>query len=257
MATEIILSKKTMSSLEIAELTGKQHSHIMRDIRNLLEQGVSESNFGLSSYNQPQPNGGYKKVDCYELTRKGSLILASGYNALLREKIIDRWEALETGKAEPIANQSRPSSVTPTKVRAGIEWVKGVSEMLNLNDVSKLSLLEKVATPLGLPLPDYVPSKGVMKSATDLLNEKGYKVSRNQFYKRAIELGYIERISRKSSKGKIKYFNSISKKGLEYGENQINKNNPKETQPEWYVDKFDSLMLVLGFSKMEELNYAG
>ena len=58
--------------------------------------------------------------------------------------------------------------------------------MLNLNDVSKLSLLEKVATPLGLPLPDYVPSKGVMKSATDLLNEKGYKVSRNQFYKRAI-----------------------------------------------------------------------
>lgn len=154
-------------------------------------------------------------------------------------------------------SQSRPSSVTPTKVRAGIEWVKGVSEMLNLNDVSKLSLLEKVATPLGLPLPDYVPSKGVMKSATDLLNEKGYKVSRNQFYKRAIELGYIERISRKSSKGKIKYFNSISKKGLEYGENQINKNNPKETQPEWYVDKFDSLMLVLGFSKMEELSYAG
>ncbi|MCE8845823.1 hypothetical protein K0G10_18645 [Parabacteroides distasonis] len=73
----------------------------------------------------------------------------------------------------------------------------------------------------------------------------------------AMELGYIERISRKSSKGKIKYFNSISKKGLEYGENQINKNNPKETQPEWYVDKFDSLMLVLGFSKMEELNYAG
>ena len=135
--------------------------------------------------------------------------------------------------------------------------MKGVSEMLNLNDVSKLSLLEKVATPLGLPLPDYVPSKGVMKSATDLLNEKGCKVSRNQFYKRAIELGYIERISRKSSKGKIKYFNSISKKGLEYGENQINKNNPKETQPEWYVDKFDSLMLVLGFSKMEELNYAG
>lgn len=39
----------TMSSLEIAKETGKSHAHIMRDIRNLLAQGVSESNFGLSN----------------------------------------------------------------------------------------------------------------------------------------------------------------------------------------------------------------
>ena len=102
MANEIILSKETMSSIEVAELTGKKHAHVMRDIRTLLEQGVSESNFGLSSYKQTQPNGGFKEVSCYQLTKKGSLILASGYNAVLREKIIDRWEALETGKATPM-----------------------------------------------------------------------------------------------------------------------------------------------------------
>ena len=88
--------KETMTSLEIAEITGKNHSHIMRDIRNLLSQGVSESNFGLSSYKQSQPNGGTKNVPCYKLTKKGCLILASGYDALLREKIINRWEELET-----------------------------------------------------------------------------------------------------------------------------------------------------------------
>lgn len=96
--TELLEVKSTMSSLEIAELTGKQHSNVMRDIRKILEQGVSEINFELSSYKQQQPNGGYKDVACYNLTKKGCLILASGYNAKLREKIIDRWEKLETEK---------------------------------------------------------------------------------------------------------------------------------------------------------------
>ena len=92
----------TISSLEIAELTGRTHKNVMRDIKNLLKQGVSELNFELSSYKQQQPNGGTKEVPMYNLTKKGCLILASGYNAVLREKIIARWEALETGKATPM-----------------------------------------------------------------------------------------------------------------------------------------------------------
>lgn len=90
-----LVAKETMTSKEIAEITGKQHAHVMRDIRALLEQGVSESNFGLSSYKQDQPNGGSKDVPMYLLTKKGCLILASGYDAVLREKIINRWEELE------------------------------------------------------------------------------------------------------------------------------------------------------------------
>ncbi|MBR1449778.1 MAG: phage regulatory protein/antirepressor Ant [Prevotella sp.] len=81
-----------MTSLQIAEVTGRQHSHVIRDIRNLIERGASESNFGLSSYKQRQPNGGTKDVPMYELTPKGCLILASGYNVVLREKIIDKLE---------------------------------------------------------------------------------------------------------------------------------------------------------------------
>ena len=42
--------KEIMTSIEIAEVTGKNHAHIMRDIRNLLSQGVNESNFGLVEY---------------------------------------------------------------------------------------------------------------------------------------------------------------------------------------------------------------
>lgn len=91
---ELIKIQETMSSLEIAQLTGKQHAHVMRDIRQLLEQGVAQSNFGLGSYSDA--NG--QNRPCFNLTKKGCLILASGYDAKLREKIIDRWEELETEK---------------------------------------------------------------------------------------------------------------------------------------------------------------
>ena len=84
--------KEKMTSLEIAEVTGKQHQHIMRDIRAILSQGVDASNFGLTSYTDKSN----RQSPCYELTKKGCLILASGYDALLREKIINRWEELET-----------------------------------------------------------------------------------------------------------------------------------------------------------------
>lgn len=83
--------KNRMTSLEIAEVTGKQHAHIMRDIRKILEQGVNQSNFGLVKYKDKKG----EMRDMYSLTPKGCLILASGYDALLRERIINRLEQLE------------------------------------------------------------------------------------------------------------------------------------------------------------------
>ena len=91
---ELIKIQETMSSLEIAELTGKRHDAILRDIRNLLSQGVNAHNFVAVEYTDKKG----ENRPCYNLTKKGCLILASGYDAKLREKIIDRWEELETEK---------------------------------------------------------------------------------------------------------------------------------------------------------------
>ena len=92
--TELLQVKEMMSSLEIAELTGKRHDAILRDIRNLLNQGVAAHNF-VETYYKDKSN---RNSPCFNLTKKGCLILASGYDAKLREKIIDRWEELETEK---------------------------------------------------------------------------------------------------------------------------------------------------------------
>lgn len=82
---------KKMDSLQIAEITGKEHKNVLRDIDNLLKQGVNELNFEPVEYTDKKG----EKRRCYNLTKKGCLILASGYDALLREKIINRWEELE------------------------------------------------------------------------------------------------------------------------------------------------------------------
>lgn len=124
----LILSKQTMSSIEIAELTGKEHKNVLRDIRNLLNQGVNQLNFEPVEYKDAK---GEMRIR-YELTRKGSLILASGYNALLREKIIDRWEELETGNAEPISKH--PLSPSELLLRQAQILVENEKKIMALED---------------------------------------------------------------------------------------------------------------------------
>jgi phage regulator Rha-like protein len=48
----MLLAKQTMTSREIAELTGKQHAHVMEAIRNMEDAWVkvSQSKFRLAEY---------------------------------------------------------------------------------------------------------------------------------------------------------------------------------------------------------------
>ena len=67
METNIIKFKQTITSLEIAELTGKQHNYLIRDIRNMEPawEKVHGSKFGLIEYKDRL--GRIKP--CYQLTK--------------------------------------------------------------------------------------------------------------------------------------------------------------------------------------------
>lgn len=89
----------TMSSREIAELTGKQHSHICRDIRAMLDQihGKKDDpdldHQEIQGVIEERNERGY--VGLYHLDRNHTLTLIAGYRADLRFKIIQRWQELE------------------------------------------------------------------------------------------------------------------------------------------------------------------
>lgn len=86
---------QTMSSLEIAKLTGKEHRNVMRDIRIMLTElhGVEGVLRFEQSLTNPQ-NGQVYPV--FNLPKRESLILVSGYSIKMRAAIIDRWQELES-----------------------------------------------------------------------------------------------------------------------------------------------------------------
>ena len=85
--------KQQMTSLEIAEVTGKQHKDVLKAIRNM-EPGwekVAGRKFALGSYKDL--NGQFRP--CYQLTKTECLYIATKFNDEARAKLVLRWEQLE------------------------------------------------------------------------------------------------------------------------------------------------------------------
>ena len=117
--TQIIHINKvqTMTSLEIAELIGKQHFHVMEAIRKMEPawKKVCKSNFRLTSRTIVQPNGGTREVPCYQLTKTECLYIATKFNDEARAKLVLRWEELEMadvrGKMADVRCLSEPKKI--------------------------------------------------------------------------------------------------------------------------------------------------
>lgn len=189
-------SKETMTSREIAEVTGKEHKNVMRDIDVLLEQGVDRLNFELTSY----IDSCNRKQQMYVLTKKGCYILASGYNALLREKIINRWEELE--------NALKPQ-LPQTYLEALKELVK-VEEEKQILKAENIEMLPKAEF-----FDDVVGSKDTVDMGTvakilnlgigrnklfELLREEKVLQSNNQPLQRYVDLGWFRLVESKYTK---------------------------------------------------------
>ena len=69
-----------MSSREVAELTGKQHAHVMRDIREMCAV-VAESNSGFVCETSSYIGGDGRPYPMYEMDRETTLCLLTGYDA--------------------------------------------------------------------------------------------------------------------------------------------------------------------------------
>lgn len=124
----LINTSATMSSREIAQLTGKDHRHVLADIRKMFEE-LGETSAGFSAdlpdaYGRPQP--------AFKLPKRETLILVSGYSIELRARIIDRWQELEASVAQPAPTFRLPATFSEALRLAAEQAEKIESQALQL-----------------------------------------------------------------------------------------------------------------------------
>ena len=114
--------EERMTSLQIAEITGKAHKEVMRAIRNMEPAWieVAERNFALGSYKDK--NG--QSRPCYSLDKEECLYIATKFNDVARAKLIKRWKELEERHKKP--------SVPTTYIEALKSLVKAEEEKQQL-----------------------------------------------------------------------------------------------------------------------------
>ena len=123
-----------MTSLEIAELTGKQHKNVMQAIRNMEPawEKVNGLKFQLVEYRDAKG----ELRPCYQLTKTECLYIATKFNDEARARLVLRWEELESEKlkveSEKLKVKSEKFLPEPRRILALADEIMGENlRMLN------------------------------------------------------------------------------------------------------------------------------
>lgn len=202
---------------------------------------VDEEDKGVCE--MPTPGGKQQMI----LINESGLYSLTFASQLPNAKQFKHWVTAEVIPSIRKTGSYSVSSKTKVSVDEAMTWVKFVSDDLHLSNSARLLFYKQCGDKYGLPIPDYVESKGVVHSATELLKRNGISLSARAFNRLALAGGYLQTMTRQSHKG-IKEYRNLTAKGLNYGENQVNPNNPKETQPMYYDDTFVELCRNIGIT---------
>ena len=119
---EFVESKQTMSSLEIARLTGKPHNDVLKAIRAMEPAWVKINGGKFSRVEYKDAKGEMRP--CFELTKIECLYIATKFNDEARAKLVIRWEELEQkARAQMLM---LPDFTDPAE--AAIAWAKQYNE---------------------------------------------------------------------------------------------------------------------------------
>jgi len=135
MSTSPIIPEPTMTSIEIAEATGKKHCDVLRAIRNMEAawEKVNGRKFALVDYTDKKG----EKRPCFSLTKTECLYIATKFNDEARAKLVLRWERLEMERI------TQPKVPALSRKQILLYALQAEDEAERLRDISLDLLCEK------------------------------------------------------------------------------------------------------------------
>lgn len=117
---QLITTDVKMTSLDIAEVTGKRHADVMRDVRKEIDdlgEKIGQRIFTLTSYTDRSN----REKPCYQFGKDGAMQLALKYDAKTRYLVIKKIEELES-------NTSKPSYMIDDPIKRAEKWIEEQQE---------------------------------------------------------------------------------------------------------------------------------
>lgn len=110
--TNLTKDGQTMTSIQIAEVTGKRHCEVLRAIRNMEPawEKITLRKFASRIKINELANGVLREIPYYELTKTECLYIATKFNDEARARLILRWEELEKERLVIVEVAHQPAS---------------------------------------------------------------------------------------------------------------------------------------------------
>lgn len=228
----IPVSYQTMSSREIADLTGKLHKNVLVDCDKLNESYGSMFMAEISAVNYKADNG--QEYREYLLTKMQTFDLMTGYNTELRIKVNRRWEELERKEQEKKSSidLSDPNTILKIAQNWKNEYDMRLQAEKTIKKMApKVELMERVLdTDSKIDIGQAAKILGLKYGRNTLFSELRrmgiFFKGRNEPMQEYIERGYFELkekfIERSTCPGFIVIKVLVTQKGLEYLSHLLN-----------------------------------
>lgn len=161
----IINGQAVTSSLAVADYFIKRHADVIRKIESLeCSTLFRKRNFAFTSISINQPNGGTRKLPCYQITRDGFAFLAMGFTgkraAQFKEAYIDAFNQMEKQLSTPsvLSDAAHNASVLYSYISSIHQvWLQQLYPML-----------EKAESPLAVSLHDRINDAAALASLINM-----------------------------------------------------------------------------------------
>lgn len=220
----LLEKEQTISSLEVAEMIGKEHKNLLADIRGYIKE-LGELKIQLTNSIEIEPTdffqestyktGQNKTLPCFKVTRKGCEFVAHKLTGIkgteFTAKYINRFHDMED-----YIKQNNSESLISFKEQ--VQSLEAVAEMLRMNEASKLLMIENFYKQYNIPtefLPKYEHNGNrQMKALSHLLKENYCRMSPVKLNQKLIKHGFLEEKERPSSKGEKKKYKALTEKRI-------------------------------------------